>query len=880
MGVFKYFIITGLLVATMSANASQFVLENGYFRVSGEDGVVTSLRFDPAGKGLYGRNHIISLSVGNPVRDPNAKPEVDNSEHRLIIRSAKFTNPIKVDQSQANFAQLCAPGTTIGQTFTIEHGFLQSVEAHIPTWHTTNSSATLTLYRLEGNKKTRIASQRYENLVDGMWVELKAPDAPAGTFLLEMSDVKGMAGWWSLGKDVVKGEAQVDGQPKPNEDRCFRVHGYEIGIGDFEIMLDGNRMHTRFVPARHADFDDGLSLSKDAIQTHIVFPWVKSGYDTTGERIVFHHFLTSDGLYMPVHQFKRRPWSGVSGAWVLMSGRFGSDLKFPNASIHLRFDEDSMTMVFPGGEREIELLPHSDELGEQFPVFYSSNPKIDKVLNEFLLSHNFNFGVGTNPDWKDWHTLQLSWTANRQCIWQRRQFLDFKIDSDGYVYCWGSDPGWPFPYKDEDNDGRNDYDTRHFTSNPCFILGAWREYCWNPDPEYLAKLMPRVRLAMEFMLKEMDGDKGILIAKAPGHEGKDKCIGSNYWDISPFGWKDAFTNAYYYPCLEAMAQLEEACIRYQTLGSLGEKEMGGNENEEIAIAPRTPYYYRRLAEIVRKSYNETFWLDDKGRYSGCVDIDGVTHDYGFTYVNLTAMAHGLADPDRVRRIYEWMENGISSSGKRDIYSRWVFAPRACSIHIPRRDEPQDPVPSWWSMAWNGTAYDEQCQDGGAILYTSFYDILARARYLGADNAWKRLMEILKRYSEPDHLSGGSPLYRGEVTQGGPGGTAGSVGVEGEFPESGLVPVSFLYAFLGIDADIHGLKIKPNLPSALRFAGVRNLRYNGLMYDIRVTNNADPVKRTHRDDFLRWFIEIKCITKGCERVVRTCVRHGETFVFKG
>ncbi len=293
-----------------------------------------------------------------------------------------------------------------------------------------------------------------------------------------------------------------------------------------------------------------------------------------------------------------------------------------------------------------------------------------------------------------------------------------------------------------------------------------------------------------------------------------------------------------------------------------------------------PTYYRHLAEIVRKSYNEAFWLDDKGRYAGCVDIDGVTHDYGFTYINLTAMSHGLTDPDRVRRIYEWMKNDISSSGKRDIYSRWVFASFACSIHNPRRDEPQEPVPSWWSMAWNGNSYDEQCQDGGAILYTSFYDILARAYYLGADNAWKRLKEIIKRYSEPNHLSGGSPLYRGEVTQDGPGSTAGSVGVEGEFPESDLVPVSFLYAFLGTNADIHGLKIRPNLPSALKFAGVRNLRCNGLIYDIRITNNVGPIKRACKDDLPRWSIEIKCITKGYECVVCTHIRYGETYIFKG
>lgn len=40
--------------------------------------------------------------------------------------------------------------------------------------------------------------------------------------------------------------------------------------------------------------------------------------------------------------------------------------------------------------------------------------------------------------------------------------------------------------------------------------------------------------------------------------------------------------------------------------------------------------------------------------------------------------------------------------------------------------------------------------------------MARARYLGADDAWKRYCEILDRFAMPDRLVGGNPLYRGEV----------------------------------------------------------------------------------------------------------------------
>ncbi len=117
-----------------------------------------------------------------------------------------------------------------------------------------------------------------------------------------------------------------------------------------------------------------------------------------------------------------------------------------------------------------------------------------------------------------------------------------------------------------------------------------------------------------------------------------------------------------------------------------------------------------------------------GRFAGCVDNDGARHDYGFTFVNMDAAAYGLADPEQVRRIYHWMEKKPTASGKRDTYSRWVFAPRACTEFNPPSGIFNSPASfppvrkhAWWFFGWRATNYDDQCQSGGAILYTSYYD---------------------------------------------------------------------------------------------------------------------------------------------------------------
>jgi hypothetical protein len=170
--------------------------------------------------------------------------------------------------------------------------------------------------------------------------------------------------------------------------------------------------------------------------------------------------------------------------------------------------------------------------------------------------------------------------------------------------------------------------------------------------------------------------------------------------------------------------------------------------------------------------------------------------------------------------------GSYYEGPADIYSAWEFAPRATT----KRN-------SYWFFLMNlTTPWANQVQDGGAILYTSGFDVMARARYQGADGAWARMTAILDRWSQPDHLCGGTPLFRGESTV--DSGTAStSVGTDIPFPESGLAPASFIYAFVGVEAEPDALVITPNLPSALSEVGVQNLYWHGKKLDLLVTRDS-------------------------------------------
>jgi hypothetical protein len=306
---------------------------------------------------------------------------------------------------------------------------------------------------------------------------------------------------------------------------------------------------------------------------------------------------------------------------------------------------------------------------------------------------------------------------------------------------------------------------------------------------------------MQFYLVHMNGSSGLLVNTDPDHEGFGlsangswQSVGSNYWDILPFGYEDAYANAYFHGALLAMAEIESFL---------------GNTSASLS--------YSVLAALNQEKYNAVFWNATRQRYIGCIDADGVVHDYGFVFLNLEAIYYGLANASQVFQIYDWLDNEPTSSGSADVFTAFGFAPRATT----------DQNTNWWFANVNQT-FGDQIQNGGADLYTEGYDLRDRALYFGADNTYARLTAVLARYSLPDKLCGGAPLYTGETPQ---QENAGAIGTDYPFPESGLAPVSALQAIFGVTANTTSLIIAPDLPQALTYAGVHGIQVSNMTMDI-------------------------------------------------
>jgi hypothetical protein len=382
-------------------------------------------------------------------------------------------------------------------------------------------------------------------------------------------------------------------------------------------------------------------------------------------------------------------------------------------------------------------------------------------------------------------------------------------------------------------------DTRHNVNNLNFIRGCYDYFLWSRDVEFLRSQVDRIRRAMQFVEREFQTrDKKCVYTTWPGHEGRSgvrwvdgqkqivpgEGIGSNYWDLLPFGGEDALATMYYYDAIHKLADLEEW--------------IAAHPDWKISSANACdPADLRRHAAEVKAYYIRRFWNSQTGRF-GTVDLDGNLHDYGFTFLNNEAVMLDLPTPEQARSIHGWLGGsrnveGDTSAGA-DIY-HWRFGPRSTT----RRNL------DYYFWGWSTPEkipWGYQVQDGGAVLGWSYFDLMARLKTAGPDDAAARLRAIVRWFDETQAEGGYRAYYENDRARGTLQGAnvAGGLGIDKEFFESILVPQVMLYGFLGFRPTVDGFAIRPQLPSDWPELTVTRIHLHEHVIDITATHD-DQIK---------------------------------------
>ncbi|MCL2665868.1 MAG: hypothetical protein FWE82_09655, partial [Defluviitaleaceae bacterium] len=227
------------------------------------------------------------------------------------------------------------------------------------------------------------------------------------------------------------------------------------------------------------------------------------------------------------------------------------------------------------------------------------------------------------------------------------------------------------------------FDTRHTVNNAYYIAACSHYFYWTGDFLFLRENINRMRVALRWMMTVCKGlEEKCIVAPFVGHDGRPgyiingdgsktvrpaQGIGSNYWDIIPAGYRDAYASIQYFNALHIMGKLENE-IKTKPEWNIPGGAIAFDGNELL-----------RHAGEVRAYGTTNFWNPATKRFTTGYDADGMFYDYGFVFMNLEAMYYGFATVEQCGEIISWLDGervveGDTSKGD-DIYF-WRFGPRS------------------------------------------------------------------------------------------------------------------------------------------------------------------------------------------------------------
>ncbi|MBN1549836.1 hypothetical protein JW979_00115, partial [bacterium] len=890
----KFFIVCLLLASLGSATAlaEALVFSNGYFEITYQQGYITNLRFNAEGEGLTEgySNDLLKERAGIHVRAKFAG-----------IEGIKLLYPVN------GLAEQVSPGIV---EISLSYGYEEDIPLIHAEW---------------------VMELDEDRLI--MWADLsEEPDCP---------DIEDYAIGYFL--DFPWDKRRNDGSDNPvaferfvtKRGQVFDYHLFERRMGAFaSYRLDGE-LSLKEIPSAIGftiSTDDGVDMAPTIawIDAHRFPPGSKDAplecYDL--------RFIVPNGGQAQAN-FLMPDMDDPSEEYMEMGFYpFGVGTSLSGGSRDFSKHIDLTIQVRPMTQ---QINP--DSKAADYPEFLCSDPSVERSLNDLLYTHHFKVKFphhnanGLTAE-RAWTGMSYGWIdgyfRNREKVFLESVPIlgvrppdsgthpDVPEDhaGQGYVWAFHSRYDWPFP---------DDKNRCHYDSNAHYLIGCYQYYMWTRDADFLLENIDEMREALAFYVDnvrmhlpadqpEAPPFSNLLTIRYRNHWGRGRdggpaypqhpeftgwCdplfnpddllpdVASDWYDITPFGYMNAYVNIYYYEALRCMREMES------------EAEALGDTHRYLPDGQ-----YETLRAAVKSEFTQAFWRDADGRFAACIDVNGNIIDFGYAGINLDAVFYDIASNTQSQAIFDWLDNGESSMGVHDstlwpyypglsdtnIY-KYNFAPRMNTLdnqfyHVDNWSVPADPGYSDRYDAWN-------VQNGGASIHHAFYDVCARAK-VDVNKAYQRLVSersLRQRPGDPDidrfailerftgmgdvpqdkivggtmflaHNPDGIPIERWEYLWdregplfmwGNPGNTelpryydnlitqgqSGNVLID--YPiTSGLIGIAYPYAFLGLDVERAGMVVRVDRLSYLfDYAGIRKVLYADLVFDQILVRNEDP-----------------------------------------
>lgn len=404
-------------------------------------------------------------------------------------------------------------------------------------------------------------------------------------------------------------------------------------------------------------------------------------------------------------------------------------------------------------------------------------------------------------------------------------------------------------------------DSRHSVNGSKYIIALDDYASYHNDIAVLKNNIVRARKAMLFLLEPLQGKNGLVNNKYLHRHDSYKGVANGFWDIYPACNLNCEANLYFYDALIALADMEDVLSKngiFVTETAVIEwNDLAGNARS--ASYNMTAETLRSLAATVKTNINSTFYNETTGRFAwGIYDTTalqgnaaGTLMDYGFTEINLHAVASYIADDEKTASVMQWINGERIVSGDKvtgsDINGE-TFTPVTTTVEHQKwkyMTLQESEINSDFTAFYVDKNFGEECQDGGYIMHVTYYDLLARARYYGADNVrvklgfiadWFNLVKEKNTTNDGDYSDFFKNYYTDSGALQGSEGN-GKYGLHDEFKEAAMVYAVAPKTFLGLKAEQGRLILAPDITGMTSF-GISNLQFSEYNYNCFVKSTEE------------------------------------------
>ena len=680
-----------------------------------------------------------------------------------------------------------------------------------------------------------------------------------------------------------------------NEDKFKKIADYLISVDQDDQGLIYNTPLVFEKPDSYAS-DASYAVCGYSVPQGWPFPYWEITIENANNRANLNYVHTVEFNFNSSKDIVNLNWTAVNGDFSV-SGGYGNFSSSGSVESYMFYRQEINKLLTGAGGIDTRYAPMID-----MEIAYTGNNVED---------YNIVFKVAGDDSWhRAPQSLYASTpTKNVNGNVHVRQFFDMYLCEE-----WNheiiTELGVEFVAKEgktctisngQVNFMRPSPDTRQTMATFQYILALYNYYIYTRDINTLLKLMNKARKGILFLTHALEGKNGLLsIEYFYGHDGvvpysiaarpKDRLayhgIANGYWDLCVYPIYNLETNTDFYQVLKAMAVLENAVANEENDVKTGisvKNRMPGGERVSyeydaeslLALAEQVKANIQKPLNVVKDDSLNTpyntgdyyyqnrggFYNPKTGRFaSGINECTGEVLDFGYTYLNLETIAAGIGTEEQQMSIMSWIDGkriveGDTSTGE-DIYF-YEFAARANTLDNAQylnfyRDENNAQL---YKEGFEGKTWSRLVQNGGAIIAWSYFDLVARTKVLGVNNALERLDGIKKWYHKVLDQEGDSydfynayydyldsivttdnpdmrRIYRIQTH------ASGSLGLDFDFIESAILIRAIPDAIFEMDAsNYNNLTFTYSDNNHQDFFEIYNMKYGDTVYSIRSKKNV-------------------------------------------